>query len=631
MLETALSAFFSMELFFVLLPITVLALLGAVLRIFLRRQGLEKSVSRIVNQISDENSETLNSLSLPVLFVSPQGEILWYNRAFALAFADGENTLLGEPVGDLLDNDTVELLRDMHTADLTLGGRQYAVFDSRSGENEIYYFLDQTDLKETAAAYQTSRPAVAILAVDSLDELLGSVRDSERLQVSSKIQSAIDAWFTPSGGVWKTLSSDRYLLVFDEGALADFVEKRFEILQTVRSLDFGNGRSVTLSIGVGHACETLRECEELARQALDMALGRGGDQAAVKAPDRDYQFFGGVKSASEKHTRVRTRIVASALSELIAGSDRILLMGHRYSDLDCLGAAYAFARAVRPYGKPVHIVLNRETTLAKPLLQYIEATDPDCSIVDEEEILPMIDRRTLLLVLDTHRPGFVDAPAVYHACRTVVVVDHHRKAVDYIDNAVIFYHETAASSACEMTAELVQYMNAAAVTPAAADALLSGIMLDTRNFVLHTGVRTFEAAAFLRAKGANPVTVKKLFAGSMPTYRQRVAIVASAVVNNGFAVARNEMQDENTRIATSQAADELLNIDGVLASFVLCRAGDTVNISARSLGEVNVQLIMEALGGGGHRTMAACQLATTDFDEAARQLQRAIEQYRKER
>ncbi len=629
-LQTAISPFFSMELFFVLLPITLLSLIGAGIRIWLLKERLEKSVSKIAYQISDEHSDTLNSFSVPVLFASPEGEIIWYNRAFSVTVA-GDTELLGEKLETVLDADSIELLNDMHNADIAYNNKLFTVFDSASGENKVYYFVDQTSLKRTAYEYSLSRPAVAILAIDSLDELLGNARDSEKIRINGLIQNAIEAWFAPANGILKTLSNDRFMLIFDERSLRFFMEGRFEILEQIRKIEVGAGTTLTLSAGVGHDCPTLRECEDLARQALDMALGRGGDQVALKSPSGDYQFFGGVKAASEKHTRVRTRIVASALSELIAGSDRILLMGHKYSDLDCLGAAYAFASAIESIGKPVHIVLNRKNTLAKPLLQYIEAEHAACSIVDDAEILPMIDRKTLLIILDTHRPSFVDYEAVYEACKTVVVIDHHRKAVDYIENAVIFYHETAASSACEMTAELIQYMNATSISSVAADALLAGIMLDTRNFVLHTGVRTFEAAAFLRQRGANPVVVKKLFAGSMPTYRQRVSIVASAEFHEGFAIAKNEIQDENSRVATSQAADELLNIDGVRASFVMCLVGDSINISARSLGEVNVQLIMESLGGGGHRTMAACQLPTTNFDEAKAQLLKALETYQKDR
>ncbi len=624
------SLFFSVKLF----AIWLLAAAIVILNLFLFRERIRVQVNRFMYGVSSksgkDNTEIINSFAFPCLLTKKSGEIIWCNDSFS-KYAAGRDYTPGSNVMDMLGSSTVELIAEAGKADIELLGNYFVVRALYYGDEVMYYLLDETVSRKLELSYKLSRPVIAIVAVDSLEEVTRNLRDSDRLRVSSRIQSRIEKWFSACNGIIGTLSNDRFILTFDERGLREFEREKFSILQEIREIDFGGQGNVTLSIGIGRGGKNLRECEDIAVQALDMALGRGGDQVAIKAPDADYKFFGGVKSAAQTRTRVRTRIVASALTELIAGSDNVILMGHRYSDLDCLGAAFSLYGVIRSMGKNAYIALNREESLAKPLLEYIAEKAPDCPICDEEELLPMITKRTLLIVVDTHRPSFVDYENIYKACSFVVVIDHHRKAVDYIENAVIFYHETAASSACEMTSELVQYISKGSIGPAEADALLSGIMLDTRNFVLHTGVRTFEAAAYLRSRGADPIKVKKLFSGTMPAYRQRVAIVGSAETYGDCAIAKNEIDDADTRIATAQAADELLNVGGVMASFVMCKAEDKINISARSLGDINVQLVMEKLGGGGHRTMAAAQIDAQSFDEAKDMLIKAIDEYKSER
>jgi c-di-AMP phosphodiesterase-like protein len=306
-------------------------------------------------------------------------------------------------------------------------------------------------------------------------------------------------------------------------------------------------------------------------------------------------------------------------------------MGHRFADLDSFGSCLAMASAVTSLGRDAYIVMDKTKTMATPLLHRAETLESQHNVISGDEAMNIIDGQTLLIITDTHRASFLDSPEVYDECRTKVVIDHHRKAVDFINDSVIFYHETAVSSTCEMIAEVLQYMSPKSVGQIEAEALLSGIMLDSRNFVLNTGVRTFEASAFLRNRGADPVTVKKLFSGSMEAYKLRAEIVSSAQLYGGdCAVAITASNDPNTRLASAQAADELLGISGVLGSFVLFKVGKEINISARSFGGMNVQIIMEKLGGGGHRTMAACQLQAEGFDEAIDHLKFAIEEYKKE-
>ena len=492
----------------------------------------------------------------------------------------------------------------------------------------ILYFVDMTEYENLVKRYNDNLPVVMLVTIDNLEELQRGARDSEKAEIVSAISKKIEDYAAKLDCMYYKLSTDSYLLVTDEYFLSLAIGERFDILKEVRSIDFGERGYATLSIGVGHGSESVLECEDIARQALDMALGRGGDQAAVKTDD-DYEFFGGASSTSSKRTRVRTRIVASALKELIADTDRVLLVGHRFADLDSFGSCYGMYSAITAMGKEARVVVNRETSLCTQLIDYIEENGDEGCVISPEEALDSVTNKTMLIICDTHRRSFLDCPELYDACSVTVIIDHHRKTVDYIDNAVIFYHDPYASSACELVTELVQYIQPR-IGKVESEALLSGIMLDTRNFVLHAGSRTFEAAAFLRNCGASTVTVKGFFKSGFNVYKERAAIIADAHVYGDCAISRTSSTDKDVRIAASQAADEMLGINGVHASFVLFHSGDVINVSARSLGAINVQLIMETLGGGGHLTMAAAQLSDCDMDDAVRQLAAAIDKYRQE-
>ncbi len=630
--QTVISAFFDVRIFVILLIFTLAVIGFAIYRLANMQRYMRNLLSGISSSLDSSGSEVLEGFSIPVMVVSESDEILWYNDAFRNVLLNGDD-IYGHDLSEIVGEEARELMAGNKQTNVTYAGRIFSVFQSISHisgvTQRVFYFVDETKLRRTAEEYALSRPAVALIAIDNLDEVAASARDSEKAAISSDVEIEIENWAAPADCIMRKLTGERFMVILEERHLQSMMEQRFDVLDRVRNIDLGGRGHATLSIGVGRGGDSLRECEELARQALDMALGRGGDQAAVKDKNNDYQFFGGVSKAVEKRTRVRTRVVASALKELIEGSDNVIVMGHRFADLDCFGAAFALWSAVRSMGKEAVVVMEREQSMALTLLERIEAAGITNCVCSGRDILPHIGRKTLLIVVDTHRPGFVDSPDVYKACKTVVVIDHHRKSVDFIDNAVIFYHETFASSACEMVSELLQYMGEKSVGRLESEALLAGIMLDTRNYVLHTGVRTFEASAFLRNRGADPVEVKRLFAGSMQVYQQKAAVVSDSRVYDNCAVAVNHTEDAFTRIASSQAADELLNIEGVTGSFVLFKNGDEVDISARSLGLMNVQLIMERLGGGGHQTMSACQLKGVDFDQAVDMLLGAINEYRR--
>ena len=629
--QTVISAFFDMRIFVILLVFTLAVIGFAVYRLANMQRYMRSLLSGISSSLDSSGSEVLEGFSIPVIVAAENNEILWYNEAFRSILLDGED-IFGHDLSEIVGEEIWELLAGNKQTSVSYNGRIFSVYQSISHisgvTQRVYYFVDETKLRRTAEEYALSRPAVALIAIDNLDEVAQGGRDSEKAAISSDVEIEIENWAAPTDGIVRKLTGERFMIILEERHLQSLMEQRFAILDRVRNMSLNSKKHATLSIGVGRGGASLRECEEMDGQALDMALGRGGDQAAVKDKNNDYQFFGGVSKAVEKRTRVRTRVVASALRELIEGSDNVVVMGHRFADLDCFGAAFAMWSAARSLGKEAVVVMDREQSMALTLLDRIEAAGITDCVCSGKDILPHIGRKTLLIVVDTHRAGFVDSPEVYKACKTVVVIDHHRKAVDFIDNAVVFYHETFASSACEMVSELLQYMNEKAVGRLEAEALLAGIMLDTRNYVLHTGVRTFEASAFLRNRGADPVEVKRLFAENMEVYQQKAAVVADVRVFEDCAVAVNRVEDGFTRIASAQAADELLNIEGVNGSFVLFRNKDEIDISARSLGLMNVQLIMERLGGGGHQTMSACQLKGVDFDGALEKLMEAINDYR---
>ncbi|MDR1892342.1 MAG: DHH family phosphoesterase [Oscillospiraceae bacterium] len=607
--------------------LTAAAALYSALHLRYIQRGIRRYVAKLSENLEAAGSQVLQGFSIPVLAAGGKDEMIWYNEAFRSGVTNGQD-IFGRPLTDLIDAEALQTLKDNRHAEIALGDKLFTTYYSVSGGEKdaisVFYFIDETQLRHTAEEYAQSRPAVAYITIDGDGEIAKGVRDNARAARLLEAEKEIEAYFSGSGLLCR-LSSSLYLYISEKRRLEEHRADKFDLLTRVKTAANGENTGVTLSIGVGLGGETLRECDEFARAALDMALGRGGDQAALKNKGT-YEFFGGHSRGVETRTRVRSRIIASTLRALVEESDSVLIMGHAYSDLDCLGAAIGVRSIAACLGKEAKIVLEPTKTLAKALLDRYLAHGG--STVTPSAALPGITRKTLLVLVDTHRAGFLESKAVYDACTTITVIDHHRKTVDYIGNAVIFYHEPSASSASEMVAELAQYMvesNRNPIGKFEAEALLSGIMLDTRNFVLRTGVRTFEASAYLRSRGADPVQVKQMFAGSMEAYREKANIVQRAHIINGCAVSLVEEAGKTVRIAASQAADELLSVEGVSASFILYPtednpAGKGVNISARSFGRVNVQLIMEAFGGGGHHTMAAAQLPGETLEGAKERL-----------
>ena len=619
------------------LPISLgilgLGVIAVIVTLVSLNTNIGKIISGVSKGISTAQSKALTELRIPVLIATSAGEIVWYNPQFENDVSDA-SAAIGKSIEQVFGSEFKDDIESNAHAEISMGNKIFSVTASDiDGEGiplRIYYLFDITALRKIAHEFAETRPVVALVAIDNVDEITKNARDSEIASFRGSVQQRIEKWFSHINGVCRKLSGDRYMLVLEERSYQKLSQEGFTVLNSVRELKFGDS-SATLSIGVGQGGGSLAECEDMAKQALDMALGRGGDQAVVKMSNNEYKFYGGVSGALEKHNKVRARIISNTLKSLILSSSNVILMGHRFADLDSLGSCIAMSGAVSALGRQSYIVMDKEKTMAKSLIERAAVLGVQCNIVSGSEVMPMIDKETLLIVTDVHRPSFLDSPEIYEHCNNVVVIDHHRKSIDFINDAVIFYHETAVSSTCEMITEMLQYMCPKAVGQFEAEALLSGIMLDSRNFVLNTGVRTFEASAFLRNRGADPVTVKKLFAGSMETYKRRAEIVSSAELYDvDCAIAINTDVGADSRLASAQAADELLGISGVLGSFVISRYGSEFNISARSFGSMNVQIIMETLGGGGHRTMAACQLSVDSFEDAVLQLKHAIDTYKKE-
>lgn len=602
----------------------------AVYRALSAKKRYKRFISKTSKKLDFTDNKVLSSYPFPVAVCDENGYITWYSDRFLNEITLGEITA-AEKASRYLGGRKPDSIGDDEEISVSVNGKHYTVYSVRyiSGGKKYcgFYYLDNTVLRQTEIEYYDSRPYAVLIELDNLDDSRSDFRDSERTEIKSQIEAALDNWSESFDSVLKKISDDRYLVVTEKKNFTRMVEDRFSVLETVRNFEFkGKKTGATLSVGVSSG-DTIRKCEKGARKSLEMALGRGGDQVAIRTKD-GYDYIGGVSKSAEKRTKVKSRVVGSALSELIRSSSNVIIMGHSYTDLDAVGAAAGVACAVQSFGIPVYIATDKKKSLAARLIEKLEGEGMKDVIVGQDKALDVLDKKSLLIVVDTHIESFVEFPKLYEKAETRVIIDHHRRAVTDIESAVIFHHDPGASSACEMVTELLQYMNTEInITKTVAEALLAGIMLDTKDFVIGTGVRTFEAAAFLKDKNADTVSVKKLFANSLEINKLRTKVISEAESFMRCAISVADFSSSDIRIICAQAADELLKVNDIKASFVMFESNDMVYISARSFGEVNVQLIMESLGGGGHQTMAACQLKGCKIITAKEKLERAIKDY----
>lgn len=587
--------------------------------------------ARIDDELESKMHMSVHSFPMSAVIIDSAGRIVWTNGKFTEEFPDCCE--YGMELSNITDIPSADFFTDDGIT-VRYKDSVYKVFARIPDENEakeltLLFFKNITDITALETEKKLSQPVVILFMVDGYEELISGCLESEKAHVSVQIDKLLEDFAGQTTGVLRKNASDRFIAVIEERHLQEILRNKVEILDKAREIFVNDRLNVTMSIGIGRTGKTLKESEQFARQALEMALGRGGDQAAVKT-DNGFEFYGGVSKGVERHTKVKTRIIANSLLELVDNADKIFIMGHKYSDLDSVGSSVGLTCAIRNLGKSAWAVCDYSTSLAKVLIDRFPHVDGEEPLFTEPaDAMEELTDNSLLIICDTHNPLIIESKELYEKAKKIVVIDHHRKMVNYIDNAVIFHHEPYASSASEMVTELIQYFGEAGKLRAVqAECLLAGIMLDTKNFVMKTGVRTFEAAAVLRKMGADTITVKKMFSSSIDSYKRKTQIVAEAEIYRKCAIAPCDFYADDLRIVAPQAADELLTIKNVDASFVLFKTmSNEISISARSMGNLNVQLIMEALGGGGHQTMAGAQLKDVTVNEVLDTLKKSIDDY----
>lgn len=594
--------------------------------LFIAHKNSLRFIATLNESVGTTENEVLYYSESPAVILNDDFAVLWCNKEFDSQLMPGYE-IFGNDIGRIFNIDVKELMLEGVTTN-EYNGRTYKISSiviDKNNRKMIYLnFTDITEFAELFSKYKRTRPSVILLVIDNYEDVLQNFKESEKAQVSAAIETLLEEFMSDTTGVLRKLNQDKFIAIIEEQHLIEIIKSKFSILDNARNITVGEKSSIiTLSIGVGHGASTLEESESFAKQALDMCLGRGGDQAAVKT-ENGFRFFGGVAKGVEKKSRAKSRIISNAMQEVINNSDDVYIMGHKFADMDAVGAGTGLAGAIRQIGVNAYFVVDKQKNLSGQLIEKISEEYPDI-IMSPDDAEAHFNENSLLIIVDTHNAAMIESHALYEMANQTIVIDHHRKSVNFIDDAVIFHHEPYASSASEMVTEIIQYFKNITVIPQVfAEALLAGIMLDTKNFVMKTGVRTFEAAAYLRKNGADTVKVKSFFTSSIEAYKKKSTLISSAEIIDNCAVAIAHSETDDIRIIAPQTADELLSIQDVDASFVIYKIGNVLNISARSLGAMNVQVIMEKLGGGGHQTMAAVQLENTSFEQAKEMLIEAI-------
>lgn len=592
----------------------------------------------------------LRELELPYCLLDDSGRVMWTNRAFeelthkSKGFNKTISAVFPEITVDRLPGELeeTEITFNYEDRDFRAKCRKLSLKDMAENSDIIssegydgylvaLYFFDETALKLALRENDDQSLAVALLYLDNYDEALESVEEVRRSLLTALIDRKINKYISSLDGIAKKIEKDKFLIVMRKRAVAGLMENKFDILEDVKTVNIGNEMAVTISIGVGLDGLTYSQNYEFARTAIDLALGRGGDQAVVKTNEQ-ITYFGGKSQQVEKNTRVKARVKAHALQEIITSKDRVIIMGHRLGDVDSFGASVGIYRIAKTLERKAHIVLNEPTNSVIPMRELFEGKEEyeEDMFVTNDQALALAGGGSVLVVVDVNKPSITECPELIKMCKSIVVLDHHRQGTETIENATLSYIEAYASSACEMVTEILQYISDGAIKVKSeeADCLYSGMMIDTNNFMTKTGVRTFEAAAFLRRAGADVTRVRKLFRDDVEEYKAKADAVSRAFVyRDAYAMSENIASDNvaSPTVIGAQAANELLNIQGIRASFVFTYYQDLVHISGRSIDEVNVQLIMERMGGGGHMNVAACQLEGISVEDAMNELKSLLD------
>ncbi len=631
----------------------VLLYLAVQLVFFLRgSRTVFRDMVNFATQYGQVQSSLLKNLDIPHALLDESGKIIWTNNAFERLLGDEKelnksvshyfptitkDKLPGSDV-DFSENEFeikynssefVVKLRKIPLKEMLETSNTLEVDEDYKGFLVAMYLFDNTALKLALREVDDQSLSVALVYIDNYEEALESVEEVRRSLLTALIERKINKYMSALDGITKKIEKDKYMVILRKSCIAKLKENKFDILEDVKTVNIGNEMAVTLSIGVGLDGLSYGQNYEFARAAIDMALGRGGDQAVVKTPDQ-LLYFGGKSQQVEKNTRVKARVKAHALMEIISSKDQVFIMGHRLGDVDSFGAAVGVYRIASALERKAHIVLDEITASMKPLVDmFINNPEfPQDMIIGCQKAIDEIGNNAVLIVVDVNKPSITECPELFGKCKSVVVLDHHRQSAEPIENATLSYVEPYASSTCEMVSEILQYTtDNIKIRPEEADSMYSGIIIDTNNFTQKTGVRTFEAAAFLRRNGADVTRVRKLFREDVNEYKARADAVSQAeIYKTNYAISVCEAENcASPTVVGAQAANELLNIKGVKASFVLTYYNNLVFISARSIDEVNVQVIMEKLGGGGHMSVAGAQLNDTTVEDAILRLKETLD------
>lgn len=599
--------------------------------------------------------ELLKELALPYTLVDTDGRMLWTNKGFFEALNVDRHNRKKRSIMQYLPDITKDILpinEESNTINITFEDKYFRVLMKRVKINSdlveegdqpkdddddmliAIYLFDETELKRYIIENREQRLCAGLLYIDNYEEALDNVEEVKRSLLTALIDRKVNKYMQNIDAIVKKMEKDKYFFVFQQKYLPQLQSTKFAILDEVRNINIGNEIAITLSISIGSQADGFVANYDYARMAMDLALGRGGDQAVVKEGEKIY-YYGGKSQGVEKSTRVKARVKAHALRELLETKDKVIIMGHRLPDVDCLGSAIGIYRLVTSMNKKAHIVINEATISVRPVINNFIGNSlyGDDMFITGDQAIEAIDSNTTLVIVDVNRPSYTECPELLDMTKSIVVLDHHRQSSEVIDNAILSYVEPYASSACEMVAEILQYIvDKPKLRPIEADAMYSGILVDTDNFVTKTGVRTFEAASYLRRSGADVTRVRKMFRMDMDSTRHRAECITNAqVFMDAFAMSILPTKGvDSPTVLAAKVSNELLNIDGIRASFVLSDVDGTIYISARSIDDINVQVIMERIGGGGHANMAGAQMTGVTATEAMDSLKELLTTMRSE-
>ena len=585
---------------------------------------MDNYVDDLSGHISAGSNRAIKRLPIGMVVLDADDHIEWINQFMSDHL---ESNVISEPINEVFPN-ILKQLEKIQEVEIENNNYHYHV--RYSEDDHCLYFFDITDVVHTNKLYEDSKPIIATLFLDNYDEITQNMNDTQRSEINSMVTRVISRWASEYNIYFKRYSSDQFVAYLNQKILAEIEKSNFEILSQLREKSVGYRAQLTLSIGVGEGTENLIDLGELSQSGLDLALGRGGDQVAIKSMNGNVRFYGGKTDPMEKRTRVRARVISHALKDILTEGDKVIIMGHKRPDLDAIGAAIGVSRFALMNNLEAYVVLNEEDidpTLRRVMNEIDKKPELKERFVTSDEAWDMMTSKTTVVIVDTHKPEMVLDENILNKANRKVVIDHHRRGESFISNPLLIYMEPYASSTAELVTELLEYQpTEQRLTRLESTVMYAGIIVDTRNFTLRTGSRTFDAASYLRAHGADTILTQHFLKDDVDTYINRSELIQTVEVqDNGIAIAHGSDDKIYHPVTVAQAADELLSLEGIEASYVVAKREDNlIGISARSLGSINVQLTMEALGGGGHLTNAATQIKDVTIDEAIEQLQQAI-------